>query len=41
MRNTYKCLVTKLERKRQLERNGCKWKNIKIDIKELSFENQD
>lgn len=32
-------MVTKLEPKRQLERNRHRWKSITIDVKELNFEN--
>lgn len=38
-RNTCKRLVTKLELKRQLEKYRPRWKNIKIDVKELNCEN--
>jgi hypothetical protein len=36
MRNSYKILISKPERKRQLERHGHRWEdNIKIDPKEI------
>jgi hypothetical protein len=37
MRNVYTPLVGKPEGKRSLGRTRCRWKNIRIDLKEIGW----
>jgi hypothetical protein len=42
MRSAYKVLVRKPEGEKPLERPSCRWEdNIKVDLKEIGFENVD
>jgi hypothetical protein len=39
MRNAYRILVVKTERKRPLRRPRCRWEdNIRIDVREIEWE---
>jgi hypothetical protein len=38
LRNVYKILIGKPERKRPLGRPRCRWKNIKMDLRDIGWE---